>query len=168
MNDGRSAIYRKLLVGLCSLNRVRAIRYSSGVPTTRWGEAIARLLAERGWTKRHLADAASVRPNTLTNLIKHGKDSDTATLGRIAAAFTVDISELFLTREQSVVLQAHRESRVDRLREMVVKELTTTVARLVDQQVASGGPFSAADRDSSKAEYRYVRKSRKRQRPARR
>jgi transcriptional regulator with XRE-family HTH domain len=162
MKDGRSTIYRKLLIGLWLLNRVRPIRYSAGV-STRWGETIARLLAERGWTKRQLADAASVRPNTLTNLIKHGKDSDTATLTRIAAAFGVDISELFLTREQSVVLQAHRESRVDRLREMVVKELTTTVARLVDQQVASRTLFSGADRDNSKAEHTYVRKSRKRQ-----
>src|SRR5690349_19547489 len=96
----RRAIYRNLLIGLGLLNDSRTIRYSAVVSTSRWGEAIAFLLAERGWSQRQLADAASVRPNTLTNLIKHGRDSDTATLARVAAALKVDIGELFLTREQ--------------------------------------------------------------------
>lgn len=93
-------------------------------------------------TKRQLADAASVRPNTLTNLIKHGRDSDTATLARIAAALHVDIAELFLTREQSLILYAHRESRIDRLKDLVVKELSDTVTKLVTQELERGGNFS--------------------------
>ena len=68
------------------MNVAGTIRYSVAVPKSRWGNAIAFHLAERGWSQRQLADKASVRPNTLTNLIKHGRDSDTATLSRIAAA----------------------------------------------------------------------------------
>ncbi len=111
----KRAIYRNLLIGLGLLNDGRTIRYSAFVPTSRWGEAIAFLLAEKGWSQKQLADAASVRPNTLTNLIKHGRDSDTATLLRIAAALKVDVGELFLTREQIQILRAYRESQVERL-----------------------------------------------------
>lgn len=134
-----AAVYRNLLIALRLLNAAPAIRYSAAVPTTQWGEAIARLLAERGWTKKQLAEAAKVRPNTLTNLIKHGRDSDTATLGRIAAALKVDIAELFLAREQSVVLRAHRENRVERLKDAVMKELSETVSKLVQRELARAG-----------------------------
>ena len=137
----RRSAYRNILIVLRLLDSARLIHYSSDVAATRWGEAIARLLAERGWTKRQLADTASVRPNTLTNLIKHGKESDTATLSRIAAAFKVDVAELFLTKEQSIVLQGHRETRVERLKELVVKELSETVTRLVTQELERAGNF---------------------------
>ena len=84
------------------------------MPKTRWGNAIAFHLAERGWSQRQLADKASLRPNTLTNLIKHGRDADTATLTRIAAALQVDIAELMMTRDQVEMLRAiHKE--IDRL-----------------------------------------------------
>src|SRR6185503_8077530 len=122
-HERRRLAYRNTLIAL-KLLAERRIHYSSIVAATRWSEAIARLLAERGWTKRQLADAASVRPNTLTNLIKHGKESDTATLSRIATALDVDLAELFLTKEQSIVLQSHREGRVERLKELVVRELS--------------------------------------------
>jgi uncharacterized protein (DUF2236 family) len=82
-----------------------------------------------------LAEKASVRPNTLTNLIKHGRDSDTATLSRIAAALQIDVAELFLTREQMEVLRAHRENRVERLKEAVLREVSGTVATLVKKEV---------------------------------
>lgn len=137
----KGVIYRNILIAWRLLNRDETIHYSAGVPATRWGDAIARLLAERGWTKRQLAEAATVRPNTVTNLLTHGRDSDTATLTRIAHAFGVDISELFLTREQSVVLHAHREDRVERLRDMVVKELSATVTKLVTQELEHSGTF---------------------------
>lgn len=137
-NRATVATYRNLLIGLWLLKSNRSIHYSQDVPGTRWGDAIARLLADRGWTQRQLADAASVRPNTITNLLKHGKDADTATLARVAAAFDVDVSELFLTREQSVVLHAHQESRIDQLRDLVVREVSATVTRLVERELASG------------------------------
>jgi transcriptional regulator with XRE-family HTH domain len=105
------------------------------VPKSRWGDAIAFHLAERGWSQRQLAEKASVRPNTLTNLIKHGRDSDTATLSRIAAALQIDVAELFLTREQFEVLRAHRENRVERLKEAVLREVSGTVATLVKKEV---------------------------------
>lgn len=76
-----------------------------------------------------------MRPNTLTNLIKHGRDSDTATLSRIAAALQIDVAELFLTREQFEVLRAHRENRVERLKEAVLREVSGTVATLVKKEV---------------------------------
>jgi transcriptional regulator with XRE-family HTH domain len=76
------------------------------MPQSRWGEAIAFHLAERGWSQRELATRAKLRPNTLTNLIKHGRDSDTATLSRIATALGIDLAELFMTREQSEIIRA--------------------------------------------------------------
>jgi transcriptional regulator with XRE-family HTH domain len=111
------------------------MRYSGKVPRSRWGDAIAFLLTERGWTQRELAEKASLRPNTLTNLVKHGRDSDTATLSRIAAALQVDLAELFLTREQLEVLRAHKETRVERLKDAVLKELSETVSTLVRQEL---------------------------------
>lgn len=133
-NSGRGRIFRNLLISLRLLNRQRSMRYSGDVPGSRWGEAIAFLLAERGWTQRQLAEKASLRPNTVTNLVKHGRDSDTATLSRIAAALKVDLAELFLTREQLEVLRAHKENRVDRLKEAVLRELSQIVDKLVRQE----------------------------------
>lgn len=131
----RRHIYRNLLISLRLLNSTESIRYSGTVSSTRWGEAIAYYLNERGWTQRQLAEKASVRPNTLTNLVKHGRDSDTATLSRIAAALKVDLAELFLTRDQIEVLRAHRENRVERLKEAVLRELADTVTKLVHQEL---------------------------------
>ncbi|HWI18213.1 MAG TPA: helix-turn-helix transcriptional regulator [Vicinamibacterales bacterium] len=128
-------IYRNLLISLRLLNRGEAIRYSGKVPSTRWGEAIAFYLSERGWTQRQLAERASVRPNTLTNLVKHGRDSDTATLSRIAAALKIDLAELFLTREQIAILRSHRENRVEHLKDAVLRELSETVTRLVREEL---------------------------------
>jgi transcriptional regulator with XRE-family HTH domain len=155
------AIYRKLLITGRLLNGQQAVGYSAEVPNTRWGEAINRLLAERGWTQRQLAAAASIRPNTVTNIIKHGRESDTATLTRIATALNVDIAELFLTREQSVILHAHRESQVDRLKEMVVRELSETVTRIVTQELEGAGYFSEAAKEAAKDDRYLTQRSRK-------
>jgi transcriptional regulator with XRE-family HTH domain len=134
----KSVVRRNLLISLRLLNANR-MRYSGKVPRSRWGDAIAFLLTERGWTQRQLAEKASLRPNTLTNLVKHGRDSDTATLSRIAAALQVDLAELFLTREQLEVLRAHKENRVERLKEAVLKELSETVGTLVRQELDRRG-----------------------------
>ena len=145
--------YRNLLISLRLLNQSETIRYSGMVPGSRWGEAIAFYLNERGWTQRQLAEKASVRPNTLTNLVKHGRDSDTATLSRIAAALKVDLSELFLTREQIAILRSHRENRVERLKEAVMRELADTVTRLVRQELDRSQrqePDAATKRRASK------------------
>ena len=80
------------------------------MPKSRWGNAIAFHLAERGWSQRQLADKASLRPNTLTNLIKHGRDSDTATLSRIAAA----LRELSATVSTLVQKEVDRLAKIDR------------------------------------------------------
>ena len=127
--------YRNLLISLRLLNQSESIRYSGSVPGTRWGEAIAFYLNERGWTQRQLAEKASIRPNTLTNLVKHGRDSDTATLSRIAAALKIDLAELFLTRDQIAILRSHRENKVERLRDAVMRELSETVTKLVRQEL---------------------------------
>lgn len=102
---------------------------------SRWGEAIASLLAERGWNQRQLAEKANLRPNTLTNLIKHGRDSDTATLSRIAAALKVDLADLFMSREQMEILRAHRDHNLDRVKQAVLKELSQSVDRVVREQL---------------------------------
>ena len=128
-------VYRNLLISLRLLNAARSIRYSGVVPKSRWGNAIAFHLAERGWSQRQLADKASLRPNTLTNLIKHGRDSDTVTLSRIAAALQVDVAELFMTREQIEILRTHREHRVERLKAAVLRELSDSVSALVQKEV---------------------------------
>lgn len=145
--------YRNLLISLRLLSADR-MRYSGKVPRSRWGDAIAFLLTERGWTQRQLAEKASLRPNTLTNLVKHGRDSDTATLSRIAAALQVDLAELFLTREQIEVLRAHRENRVERLKDAVLKELSETVSTLVRQELDTRGkaetPAAGRKRASAK------------------
>lgn len=131
----RRVVYRNLLISLRLLNAARPMRYSGQVPKSRWGSAIAFYLAERGWSQRQLAEKASVRPNTLTNLIKHGRDSDTATLSRIAAALQIDLAELFLTREQMEILRAQRENRVERLRDAVLREISETVTTLVRREL---------------------------------
>lgn len=131
----RRGVYRNLLISLRLLNRARSIRYSGVVPKSRWGDAIAFHLAERGWSQRELAVRASLRPNTLTNLIKHGRDSDTATLLRVAAAFQIDLAELFMTREQIEILRAHRENKVDRLKSAVLRELSDTVTAIVQREI---------------------------------
>mgnify|MGYP003576331729 CR=1 FL=1 len=105
------------------------------MPKSRWGDAIAFHLAERGWSQRELAVRASLRPNTLTNLIKHGRDSDTATLTRIAQAFQIDLAELFMTREQIAILRAHRENKIERLKTAVLRELSDTVSGIVQREV---------------------------------
>ena len=137
-------VYRNLLISMRLLNADRTIRYSGGVPKSRWGEAIAFHLAERGWSQRQLAEQAAIRPNTLTNLIKHGRDSDTATLSRIAAALQIDVAELFMTREQIEILRAHRENRIDRLKEAVLRELSGTVSDLVRSQLETMSKPAAA------------------------
>jgi transcriptional regulator with XRE-family HTH domain len=113
----------------------RPVRYSGSMPKSRWGEAIAFHLVERGWSQRELAARASLRPNTLTNLIKHGRDSDTATLSRIAAALQVDLAELFLTREQIEILRANRQNTVERLTSAVLRELAGTIPEIVQREV---------------------------------
>jgi transcriptional regulator with XRE-family HTH domain len=142
----RREVYRNLLISLRLLNRARSIRYSGGVPKSRWGDAIAFHLAERGWSQRQLADKASLRPNTLTNLIKHGRDSDTATLSRIAAALQIDVAELFMTREQIEILRSHRDHRVERLKAAVLRELSETVSTLVQKEVDR---LAKTDRDGA-------------------
>jgi transcriptional regulator with XRE-family HTH domain len=105
------------------------------VSKSRWGDAIAFHLAERGWSQRELAVRASLRPNTLTNLIKHGRDSDTATLSRIATALQIDVAELFMTREQIAIVRAHRDNRVERLKAAVLRELSDSVSAIVQREV---------------------------------
>ena len=119
---------------------------------TLWGAAIVRLLAERGWSQRRLAKEAGVQANTLTNLIKHGGQSDTATLERIAGALGVEIAELFLTQEQSMILRAYDEIEVERIRMAVMKELSPIVTDLIRQELArSKGSENPAGRAKTKA-----------------
>ncbi len=122
------------------------------MPKTLWGAAIVRLLAERGWSQRRLAKNAPVQPNTLTNLIKHGGQSDTATLERIARALGVETTELFLTQEQSMILRAYDEIEIERIRMVVMKELSPIVTDLIRQELArSKGSESPAGRAKTKS-----------------
>ena len=46
------------------------------------------------------AGPAGVRQNTLTDLLRHSRNTDTSTLLKLAAALDVDVAELLMTREQ--------------------------------------------------------------------
>ena len=106
---------------------------------TRWGAAIAALLHEKGWTQKQLAERAKVRPNTLTSIIRHGGETDTKTLKRIAQAFKVDVAELFMSPEQRMVLQAHEERVIERITDSVMKQISQTVRNLVRQELEQAG-----------------------------
>ena len=109
------------------------------MPSTRWGAAIAALLQERGWTQKQLAGAAQLRPNTLTSLIRHGGETDTRTLRRVARVLDVDVAELLMTPEQRLILQTHRERTIERITASVLDQIRETVRELVQSELAKAG-----------------------------
>ena len=113
--------------------------YNRVVPPTRWGIAIATLLHERGWTQKQLASAAQLRPNTLTSIIRHGGETDTRTLRRIARVLDVDLAELLMNPEQRLILQTHRERTIERITASVVDQIRETVGELVRSELARAG-----------------------------
>ena len=113
--------------------------YNRLVPPTRWGVAIAALLQERGLTQKQLASAAQLRPNTLTSIIRHGGETDTRTLRRIARVLDVDLAELLMSPEQRLILRAHRERTIERITASVVDQIRETVGELVRSELARAG-----------------------------
>ena len=109
------------------------------MPSTRWGAALAALLQERGWTQKQLASAARLRPNTLTQIIRHGGETDTRTLRRLARVLDVDVAELLMTPEQRLILQTHRERTVERITASVLDQIRDTVRELVRNELAKAG-----------------------------
>ena len=113
--------------------------YNRVVPSTRWGAAIAALLQERGWTQKQLASAAQLRQNTLTSIIRHGGETDTRTLRRVARVLDVDVGELLMTPEQRLILQTHRERTIERITASVLDQIRETVRELVQSELAKAG-----------------------------
>ena len=113
--------------------------YNRPVPPTRWGVAIAALLQERGWTQKQLASAAHLRPNTLTSIIRHGGETDTRTLTRIARVLDIDLAELLMSPEQRLILRTHRERTIERITASVVDQVRETVGELVRSELARAG-----------------------------
>ncbi len=109
------------------------------MPSTRWGTALAALLQERGWTQKQLASAAQLRPNTLTAIIRHGGETDTRTLRRLARVLDVDVAELLMTPEQRLILQTHRERTIERITASVLDQIRETVRELVRNELAKAG-----------------------------
>ncbi len=109
------------------------------MPSTRWGVALAALLQERGWTQKQLASAAQLRPNTLTSIIRHGGETDTRTLRRLARVLDVDVAELLMTPEQRLILQTHRERTIERITASVLDQIRETVHELVRSELAKAG-----------------------------
>ena len=109
------------------------------VPSTRWGAAIAALLQERGWTQKQLASAAQLRPNTLTSIIRHGGESDTRTLRRLARVLDVDLAELLMTPEQRLILRTRHECTIERITASVLDQIRETVHELVLSELARVG-----------------------------
>ncbi len=101
--------------------------------------ALAALLQERGWTQKQLASAAQLRPNTLTSIIRHGGETDTRTLRRLARVLDVDVAELLMTPEQRLILQTHRERTIERITASVIDQIRETVHELVRSELARAG-----------------------------
>lgn len=112
------------------------------MPSTRWGEAILRLLAERRWTRRRLAREAHLQPKTLTNLLRYGRHADTDTLSRIAGAFEVDLVELFATPDQATLLRTYRDPRMTVAASQLFRYLEETV-RDMASRAGAGAQQSA-------------------------
>lgn len=109
------------------------------MPSTRWSEAIARLLAERGWSRRQLARRARIQPNTLTSILRYGRHTETETLSKIAAALQVDLVHLFATGPQASLLRDFPERDVASLTSALMRELQTTVKGLVERELRGPG-----------------------------
>lgn len=106
------------------------------MPSTPWSEAIERLLSEKKWSQRELARRAKLQPNTLTNILKHGKPTDTETLSKIAKAFDVELVELFATLAQATLLRTYGEGSVPLAAASFFRELEGTVRDLVSRELA--------------------------------
>lgn len=98
-----------------------------------------RLLAERGWSQRQLARRARIQPNTLTAIVRHGRHTDTETLGKIAAALDVDLVHLFATGPQAALLRDFPDRDVTSLTSALMRELQTTVKSLVQREIRGPG-----------------------------
>lgn len=118
---------------------------------TVWGAAIQRQVSERGWSQRQLAQRASIQPNTLTSIIKHGSHADTKTFKRIADALEVEICELFLTQEQSMILKASHEIEIERIKAAVLKELTPILTELIEQELARSTGTAKSPKPAAKS-----------------
>lgn len=127
------------------------------MPESRWGAAVKYFLDAKGWTRKELAERAGLRPNTLTTLIRHGGQTDTKTLGRIASAFDVDIAELLMSAEQRAILEAHEDRVIERITEAVMRELSQTVKDLVRRELEQAG-LKDVDVGPSSSETRRPRK----------
>ena len=80
-----------------------------------------------------------MRPNTLTSIIRHGGETDTRTLGRVARVLEVDIAELLMSPEQRLILRTHRERAIDRITASVVEQVEKTVRELVRTELVAAG-----------------------------
>ena len=92
-----------------------------------------------------MAVAAQMRPNTLTSIIRHGGETDTRTLVRVARVLEVDIAELLMSPEQRRILRAHRERAVDRVTASVVEQVEKTVRELVQTELVAAGLLTDLD-----------------------
>ena len=86
-----------------------------------------------------MASAAQLRPNTLTSIIRHGGETDTRTLRRLARVLDVDVAELLMTPEQRLILQTHRERTIERITASVLDQIRETVHELVRSELAKAG-----------------------------
>ena len=135
------------------------------MPKSRWGVAIAALLHEKDWTQKQLAERAKVRPNTLTTIIRHGGETDTKTLKRIAQAFKVDVAELLMSSEQRAILLAHEERVIERITDSVMKQIGQTVKDLVRQELEQAGIVQKNGRKSKTGAKKNRKRTTYRQKP---
>lgn len=69
---------------------------------TEIGSNLARLLKEKGWSSKRLAEASGVSPTTIGNILHDKKSPTLSTLSLICTALNVELYELVAPKELSI------------------------------------------------------------------
>lgn len=93
--------YVRRLGLLAEKTNVSATATRNGRPGIRFKERVRQLREERGWKSNMLAVYAGIHRGHLHHIETGGRDPSIATASRIAAAFGMTLSELFVGVDQS-------------------------------------------------------------------
>jgi transcriptional regulator with XRE-family HTH domain len=75
------------------------------------GDAIGKVLNLKGWTRKQLADAAELRPNTITDLLNNNVESEPDTVQKVCKVLDVDVDDI-----DELVAQMNGKTRVSPFR----------------------------------------------------
>lgn len=126
-----------------------------------WVDAINRLLraenrpdpndpeSMKRWNQGDLAQAAGIRPNTMSEILSAKREPSLDTLQKIATAFNVPLWMMFVTERQAAVLRdqqtndellARRTTLQEEVRQLVAEALVPVAERLTEAAVAKLTP----------------------------